>query len=129
MNAIIKNDINYGNLVQVTMDGVVIVGSHDYFRFYIFKNSDFVFEPYEDHYCELTIELETPMQPHFYARCHEDVVKVAKKLSKSHPARIQAMARILARYEKGELVGDVRSLEDFYTGLTPAEIASHRLIQ
>lgn len=127
--SVIKNGINYGNLVQVTLDGVVIVGSHDYFRFYIFKNSDFVFEPYEDHYCELTIELETPMQPHFYARRHEDVVKVAKKLSESHPTRIQAMARILAFYEKGELKGDVRSLEDFYTGLTPEQIASHRLIQ
>jgi len=129
MVRIIKNGINYGNLVQVTLDDVTVVGEHDYFSFYLFNKQPFDHVPYEDHYCQLTIQLETHMQPYFYARRQEDVLNVAKKLSEGHPVRICAMSRILARFDEGEQIGPLGSVEDFYIELSQEEIEAHRLIE
>ena len=129
MTQIIKDGINYGHLVQVNLDGVTIVGERDYFSFYLFNKQPFDHVPYEDHYCQLVIQLETHMQPYFYARRQEDVLKVAKKLSEGHSVQICAMSRILARFDEGEQIGPLRSVEDFYVELSQEEIEAHRLIE
>lgn len=129
MTPVIKNGINYGRLVKVVIDDVTIVGEYSYFKHYLFNNKAFEYLPYEDHYCQLTILLETHMQPYFYARRQEDVLKVAKKLSEGHSVQICAMSRILARFDKGEQIGPLRSVEDFYVELSQEEIEAHRLIE
>lgn len=128
MTPVIKDGINYGRLVKVIIDDVAIVGEHGYFKYYLFNNKAFEYLPYENHYCQLTIELETHMQPYFYAERQEDVMKVAAKLSEGHAVRICGMSRILARFSEGKLIDGPYSVEEFYIDLKAEDIESHRLI-
>lgn len=128
MTPVIKNGINYGRLVKVVIDDVTIVGEYSYFKHYLFNNKAFEYLPYENHYCQLTIELETHMQPYFYAERQEDVMKVAAKLSEGHAVRICGMCRILARFSEGKLIDGPYSVEEFYIDLKAEDIESHRLI-
>lgn len=124
---IIIDHVNYGPLVKVDIDGVTVVGEDWRFGLPFFKGKELTLESTETLYHPLRIELQVGNQPTFFAETQEEVVQVAKVLSQFHEVRVHAMARILATFKDGELVGEVKPLEHFYV-LTDEEIEMHRLI-
>jgi len=125
-NVIIDN-VNYGPLVKAVIDGVAVVAEDWRFELPCFKGKEFTMESTETLYHPLRIELQVGNQPNFFAETQEEVVQVAKVLSQFHEVRVHAMARILATFKDGELLGEARPLESFYI-LTDEEIETHRLI-
>jgi hypothetical protein len=124
---VIIDHVNYGPLVKVDIDGVTVVGEDWRFGLPCFKGKELTLESTETLYHPLRIELQVGNQPTFFAETQEEVVQVAKVLSQFHEVWVHAMARILATFKDGELVGEAKPLEYFYV-LTDEEIEMHRLI-
>lgn len=58
-----------------------------------------------------------------HARHKYDVLKIARSLSKDQKVTTVVIhSRVIARFEDGELIGDVRTLDEFYNNLSEEEV-------
>lgn len=124
---IIRGDVNYGELVITKLDGIsFLTGAH---RAEILALHPYEDEPVPEFNTTLVLEGQFPngiSTSRHYVLKNSDVRKLAAALSKhtQMEVRVCACARILARYVDGQLVGEIRSLTDFYTNLDAEEIAA-----
>lgn len=128
-DVIVKNhngiEINYGPVKKTRLDsGLEFVG--DEWRLDQLLLADVPVRPYksvksgDEFYHPLTIDvyLATLLNPMSFWACSQDqVLAVAKELSKVGTVRISAHARILAVLKDGEVVSR-HYLDEFYDGLS-----------
>lgn len=116
---IYKNNINYGNLVAVELDGQT-----GYLEHWQTKQLGLeVKGPGSDDF-RTALCLQVSQALHFAALIYfpqtSNIEAFAKAITKSGncKAQVHASARILAFYEEGKLLGPKRKLSDFYTNIT-----------
>lgn len=77
-----------------------------------------------DRFYGATIVLKhVPGEPSVFAKHKEDVLNIARDLSTlGGETAVIIHARIVARFKDGELVGEVRTLDEFYNNLSEDEV-------
>ncbi len=125
MKQVIRNHINYGDLVKVDVEGIpALVNRH---------NAEAMRWPFDgdseigDFITLLKVELDVGQNGRtctFYVMSNDDVAPLAAKLSETclRDAKVESSARILARYRAGSLVGAKKTLRDFYSNISDEEM-------
>lgn len=128
MKQVIRNEINYGDLVIVTIDGTSALVER--FRAEVMQLPFTAPETVPDFITEVVVHQEVGecAEYPFYALSNDDIAPLAAKLSALalQDATVYASARILARYRAGSLVGAKKTLRDFYDNITDAELEATR---
>ena len=126
MDNVIRDGINYGQLVIIELDGVRFATDLFYSK-RLGLQVVAVDGEIPQFNTELTVDVVFPnsgQKADHYVFDNADVRKVAIVLSlhTGNDVQVASSARILATYRGGQLVGEIRSLDSFYSGLTQAEI-------
>ena len=127
MTDVIRNGINYGNLVINELDGVQFATDAFYAEMLDLLSIDTDVIPEFNLQLHIsTILTTTGRESLHYVFNNADVRKVAVALSRHSglTVRVYSHARILAVYKNGELEGDIRPLASFYSNLTQEQIAA-----
>ena len=98
----------------------------------VFKMTQLVDEGSSHNVINITVEGKSVFSTEMSLYCENyKACDYALKLSKVFPGqvvKIQAMARIKAMYRDGELLGPIRTMESFYSNLTPEETESTKVL-
>lgn len=129
----IINNTNYGNLVKVNTSEIVFIVDEFYLQSLVnMETAAITAVDQSEVYTDLAVNVEksTFRTIFCYATNRKDAIRVAKELSISQgvDVTIIASARILARFNAGRQVGDLKTLDDFYTDVTPEERAATALL-
>lgn len=129
MTHVIRNDINYGDLVLVSIEDTSALTYRFYAEVMQLPLTDP--DPVPDFITEVKVDVEIGTSGRkytFYALSNDDIAPLAAKLSALalQDATVYASARILARYRAGSLVGAKKTLRDFYDNITDAELEATR---
>jgi hypothetical protein len=124
MTDIIRNDVNYGNLVVVELAGKQFLIQDRYAE--MLKLPIVEAEEIPEFNPELTIRVLFPngvTQAWAYVQANPDVRVIAIALSKhtGFDVRVCGYARILAIYVDGKLTSE-NKITEFYSNLTPQDI-------
>lgn len=125
MRRIVRNHINYGELVKVTIEGIpALVNRHnaEAMRWDFDGDSEI-----GDFITLLKVELDVGQHGRtcsFYLMSNDDIAPFAAKLSAIalRDVKVESCARILARYRAGSLVGAKKTLRDFYSNISDEEM-------
>lgn len=124
MKDFIHNGINYGALVLNKLDGVIFATDAMYSSMLNLPVIEVGEVTKFNNKLHLSTTFETSQREVMhYIFNNNDVRKLAVALS-MHTGlmvRVVACARILATYRNGQLMGEVRTLDSFYTSITPEE--------
>ena len=127
MRNIIRGGINYGELVINELEGVKFATEAFYTAMLGLPVVEFVEIPeFNTHLHISTLSQPGHRETLHYVFDNADVRHICETLSKKTGllVRVYSHARILASYRDGELLGDIRTLDSFYSNLTPEEIAA-----
>lgn len=132
MENFIYNDINYMDLVKATVgEHTIYISKWDVEK----KIKNDVIQLTEERPTEFNTELHIEINLTIYSSVFVHVsdslqaLEIAKELSSKlgKEVTIYSHARHLARFLKGEQVGQVKTLDDFYTNVTEEQRALSRL--
>ena len=127
MTNVIRNGINYGNLVINELDGIRFATDAFYAEMLDLLSYDADVIPEFNLQLHICVILSSSgRQSSHYVFNNTDVRKLAAALSRHSglTVRVESHARILAVYKNGELDGEIRSLDSFYSNLTQEQIVS-----
>lgn len=117
----IINDVNYGELVCVEIDGVQ--GFADKVRVE-HLGFDYTYKDASKIRTQLHLDLVYGFSGiYFYFEHGQDIRKFACRLTRltGRDAWVSASARYLGLFRAGAMAGEPRKLSDFYTGITPEQ--------
>jgi len=128
---VIINDVNYGDLIDVTIGDIVF--SITQWNLDKLCLSNIKVTPFNgDIFLDMTVEKVSGgfcVPSIIHPKKQEDVLKLAKLISSATSGEcvIEANARYLARFANGELVGRIRTLDEFYTNIDSDMLEKTRL--
>ncbi len=127
MKNIIRGGINYGELVVNELEGARFATESFYAAMLGLPVVDFEEIPeFNIHLHISTLSQPGHRETLHYVFDNADVRRICEALSKKTGllVRVYSHARILASYRAGELLGDIRTLDSFYSGLSQEEIVA-----
>lgn len=125
-NTVYTADVNYGTMSWYLIDGRLCCTERmdvvrDATTAAVVEHSEM---KVGDTFYEATIQcMDYWAPPGFYARNKSEVLEIARSLSKGGlSTSVLIHARIVARFKDGKLIGEIKTLDEFYTNLSEDEV-------